>query len=112
MSLANLNRLKANYFEPFVAKILDFPPESIDLQWLRATNRWGMLSDETVEKKLPRLFLAQLEKRAPAAKAQGEEPSPENHLKLFSDTLAVTWALHQVHLPILNRWVRRNEESQ
>jgi hypothetical protein len=71
-----------------------------------------MLSDETVEKKLPRLFLAQLEKRAPAAKAQGEEPSPENHLKLFSDTLAVTWALHQVHLPILNRWVRRNEESQ
>ncbi len=110
MSVRNFNRLKAAYFEPMVPKILDFPPDSIDTQWLRSANRWGLIKDQDIEKKFPRLFLAQLEKRDRSAKAALADDSAEASLRALSDSFAVVWSLHQVHLPILNRWVKKHEE--
>lgn len=110
MTVRNFNRLKAQYFEPMVPRILDFPADTIDIAWLRAANRWGLIKDQDVEKKFPRLFLAQLEKRDRAVKAALSDDSPENTMKALSENFAVLWALHQVHLPVLNRWVKKHEE--
>jgi hypothetical protein len=110
MPVSNFNRLKAGYFEPMVPKILDFPPDSIDVAFLRALGRWGLIKDEDIEKKFPRLFLAQLEKRDKAMKTFAGDESPENAMRSLATSLAVVTALYQVHLPVLNKWVRRHEE--
>ncbi len=110
MTVRNFNRLKVQYFEPMVPRVLDFPADAIDIAWLRAANRWGLIKDQDVEKKFPRLFLAQLEKRDRSVKAALADDSPENTMKALSDSFAVLWALHQVHLPVLNRWVKKHEE--
>ncbi len=112
LSLSAFNRLRVTYFEPFVPKILDFPSESIDVKWMRAANRWGLIKDSEVEKKFPRLFLAQLERRDRAIKPLAKESTPDAQMKSFSENLAILWALHQAHLPILHKWVKRNEESK
>jgi len=110
MTVREFNRIKQAHFEPLVPKILDFPPATIDVRWLRAANRWGLIRDEDVEKKFPRLFLAQLERRDQGVKNALTDPSPDNMMKSMSDSFAVLWSLHQVYLPVLNRWVKRHEE--
>lgn len=110
MPVSNFNRLKTGYFETMVPRILDLPPDTIEVAFLRALNRWGLIKDEDIEKKFPRLFLAQLEKRDRANKAFAGDESAENAMRTLASSLAVVTSLYQVHLPVLNRWVKRHEE--
>jgi hypothetical protein len=110
MPVSDFNRLKDTYFQPLVPRILDFPPEALDLGFLRALNRWALLKDEDIEKKFPRLFLAQLEKRDKAIKAHAADESPETAMRGLASNLAVLTALYQVYLPVLNRWVKKHED--
>lgn len=112
MSLADFNRLKSTYFEMFIPKMLDFPSESLDVRWIRAAYHWGLVKDVDIEKKFPRLFLSQLDRRDQAIKSAAKEQTVNADLQALSESLAVVFALHQAHLPILNRWVKRNEEPK
>ncbi len=110
MTVRSFNRLKGQYFETMMPAILDFQSDALDIRFLRAAVRWGLVKDADVEKKFPRLFLAQLDKRDRAVRAAAADESAEPTLTAMTDSFAVLWAMHQVHLPVLGRWVKRNEE--
>jgi hypothetical protein len=109
MSVAAFNRLRVTYFEPFVPRLLDCPPDSIDPLFIRAVARWGILKESDIEKKLPRLFLAQLEKKDKASQAALKDESAEGSARALASSFSLLWSLHTAHLPVLNRWVKKNE---
>ncbi|MBY0371984.1 hypothetical protein K2X33_14960, partial [bacterium] len=110
IQVADFNRLKGTYFEPWVDRVLDFPPGTVQANWLTAVIQWGLVSDAQVEKKMPRLFVGVLERRDRALASAAGKDTPENAMQLLSEGLGTTWALHHAYLPALNRWVKKNED--
>ena len=110
LAVSTFNRLKVGYFEPLVAKILEFPPAALDTRFLAALQEWSLLKDDDIEKRFPRLFLSQLERRDKAVAENAKENSPENAMRSLATDMAVVSSLFQVHLPVLNRWVKKHEE--
>ncbi len=109
MDIGDFNRVKSVYFEPVAAQILEFPPDLIDARFLLALSRWGLVTEDQVEKKFPRLFLAQLEVREKELRRGMNEDSPENTVRSLASSLGVLTSLYQVYLPVLSRWVQKNE---
>jgi len=66
------------------------------------------LEDE-VEKRFPRLMLAQLKRREKAITTEGEESSAQSVVTARAENMAVLLALSQVHLPTLDKWVGRQD---
>jgi hypothetical protein len=109
ISVDAFNRLRVTYFEPFIPRILDASTESLDPFFIRAIVKWGLLKDSEVEKKLPRLFLAQLERRNKSVQAAIQDPTAERLIQSHVENFSVNWSLHHAYLPVLNRWVKKNE---
>lgn len=107
LSVGEFNRIKTAYFEPWVERVLDFPPASVQANWVRAVYDWGLVNDAVVEKKMPRLFLGTLQRpdRGPASTGS----VPEDQVRMLTDSFALVWRLHHAYLPILDRWVKKNE---
>lgn len=103
------NKMKDKYFEPLVVEILELDPYLIDTYWLKEVYRRGLVQDGEVEKRFPRLVLAHLERRDKAGRASGE-PGLEPTLSTMAENFAVLWALSNVHVPALMRWVRKYDQ--
>lgn len=104
------NRNRARFFDPIVAGILDFDPIAIDAAWLEQAVGHGLISDEAIEKKFPRIVLALLNRRTQATRTSLGEAGLEPTVASFSENLAVVWNLSRLHLPVLSKWVKKYEQ--
>lgn len=103
------NRMREKYFRPMVSDILQFDPELIDNGWLKTVAQRGLILENEVEKRFPRLMLAQLKRREKATATEGEESSAQSVVTARAENMAVLLALSQVHLPTLDKWVGRQD---
>ncbi len=110
LKVRTFNKLKDKIFEPLVAELLELDPYLVDPQWLHEVTRRGLVSDSDIEKRFPRLVLANLERREKAARQMVQDQGVEPTILSMSENLAVVWALSQTEVPALLRWVKKNEE--
>lgn len=104
------NTMKQKYFEPLVVEILTLEPYLIDNYWLGVVTARGLVKDNEVEKRFPKLVLASLERREKATQIADPSPSLEPLMASMTENFAVLWSLSQIHVPTLLQWVDRYEE--
>lgn len=107
---AVFNRTRTQYFDPMVAGILDLEPSLIDSVWLEYAVAHGLISDEAIEKKFPRIVLSMLNRRSQATRTSLGEAGLEPTVASFSENFAVLYGLSRLHLPVLARWVKKYEQ--
>jgi hypothetical protein len=109
ISVAAFNRMREKYLKPMVSEILQFDPALIDNNWLREVAQKGMIAESEVEKRFPKLMLAQLKRREKAT-SQTQADAADKIVQARAENMAVLLALSQVHIPALERWVVRQEK--
>jgi len=110
LKIRTFNRVKDKFFEPLVTEILEMDPYLIDATWLKEVTRRGLVSDDDIEKRFPRLVLANFERREKAARGMMQGSGIEPTLSSLTENLAVMWTLSQTQVPALMKWVSKNEE--
>lgn len=110
LKIRTFNRVKEKFFEPLVTELLELDPYLIDTTWLHEVTRRGLVSDDDIEKRFPRLVLANLDRREKAARTMMQDPGIEPTLVAMSENLAVLKSLAGTQVPALLKWVRKNEE--
>lgn len=108
--VAVFNRMREKYFEPLVGEILEFDAAWIDAYWLEEVLLRNLVEDELIEKRFPRLVLANLDRRERAVQAAAVEDGPEPVIASFAENFAVLWSINRVHLPALAKWVRKYDK--
>ncbi len=109
ISPKSYNGFRKSYFEPLVAGLLDLEPSSISPQWLKEVARRGMISDDDVEKKFPRLVLAVLLQREKSSQDAVAQSGARPVMASLAQDFNAVWTLSNVHMPVLLDWVKRNE---
>ncbi len=105
------NIFKANYLEPWAKDILSWESALIDPKWVRNSYRRGFLSDELVEKKMPKLVLGGIKHRE---KLEGlmEEGDLQGQVTMLSEGLYAAWANSTAYMPALLKWVQKAESDE
>jgi hypothetical protein len=109
LPLRVFNEKKERFFKPWVSGILSLEPAAIDPVWLREVAERGLVKDEDVERRFPRMVLKTLERQDKASRGMSEDPSLEGTVSGLMESLAVLNHLGFVYLPQLNKWVEKYE---
>lgn len=110
ISVAAFNRMREKYLSPMVSEILQFDPDFVDNGWLKEVVQRGLVNESEIERRFPRLMLAQL-KRAEKAASVDDTANSARVVEARAENMAVLLALTQVHVPTLDRWVNRQEKQ-
>jgi len=110
LKIRTFNRVKEKFFEPLVTELLELDPYLIDPYWLHEVTRRGLVSDDDIEKRFPRLVLANLERRDKASRQMMQDQGIEPTLVAMAENLAVLKSLAGTEVPALLKWVKKNEE--
>jgi hypothetical protein len=111
LSVPLYNERRKRFLEPMVAGLLDLEARSIEPLWLREVLKRGLVKDEDIEKRFPRLVLALMERKDRASKVASMEQGVEPTISSMTESFAVLWTLSNIHVPALNRWVQKYEEA-
>jgi len=100
-----------DFFEPLVAKLVGFDTRAVDPMWLRETLQKGLVRDEDIEKRFPKFVLSLMNRRDIASRTAVMEEGFESTAIGMSENFAVLWALSNVHVPALKKWLEKYDDT-
>ena len=102
---------KQKYAIPFGAALLSLDPASLKYEVMRRLARFDLITDDEIEKRLPRQVLTLLNRRLDLVNDKDPERGLDRALASLGGNFAVSWTLQNVQLPILMEWVRKQEHQ-
>jgi hypothetical protein len=111
MKVAQFNEMKAKIFDPVVDTMVQLDRSFLTLEWLRDIVQRGLVKDELVEKRFPKLALNLLENREKEIRGLASVNSSGDRMAHLGRDLAENWQLFRIYLPALFRWVEKHESE-
>jgi hypothetical protein len=111
IKISAFNQKKEKFFEPWVRGLLDLEAINIHPLWLEEVVSKGLVKDEEIQTKFPRLVLSLVLLQDEASKRMTVEQDAENWFTTQMTHFSVNWNLSQLYLPTLEKWAIKHEDE-
>lgn len=111
MRITAFNEKRQKFFEPWVVGLLGLEANLIEPVWLAETVKKGLIKDEDVQTKFPRLVLSLLEKQEQIGKDVLLVERQDRWLASYVNSFDVLWSLNETYLPALEKWSKKHADE-